>query len=196
MTASGYCLKPASRRKFLELTLLAAGGAMAAARPAQAAIPNAPPLYITLPKPLPAVSFQSAKGARLSLAHFKGKFILLNVWATWCAPCRKEMPTLDGLQEKLGGPRFEVVPVSIDTGGLAAVQKFYQEIHIKHLGIYLDPSGGIMQSLSLEGLPTSFLIDPQGKQIGRLLGPAVWDSPDNLRFLRQVISGKQPPTQF
>ena len=196
MTAFSSNSEATSRREFLSLSLLVAGSSMAVLRAAQAAIPNAPPLYITLPKPLPAVGFQSAKGAPLSLASFRGKFILLNVWATWCAPCRKEMPALDRLQEKLGGPHFQVVPVSIDTGGLAAVRKFYQEIHIQHLGIYLDPSGSIMQSLSLEGLPTSFLINPEGKQIGRLLGPANWDSPDTLRFLRQVISGTQPPTQF
>jgi thiol-disulfide isomerase/thioredoxin len=189
MTAFSSKSEATSRREFLGLPLLVAGSSMAALRAAQAAIPDAPPLYITLPKPLPAVGFQSAKGAPLSLASFTGKFILLNVWATWCAPCRKEMPTLDGLQEKLGGSHFQVVPVSIDTGGLAAVRKFYQEIHIKHLGIYLDPSGGIMQSLLLEGLPTSFLINLESKQIGRLLGPAKWDSPDSLRFLRQVISG-------
>ena len=196
MTAFSSNSEATSRREFLSLSLLVAGSSMAALRAAQAALPNAPPLYITLPKPLPAVSFQSAKGAPLSLSSFKGRFILLNVWATWCAPCRKEMPALDRLQEKLGGPHFQVVPVSIDTGGLAAVRKFYNEIHIQHLGIYLDPPGDIMQSLSLEGLPTSFLINPEGKQIGRLLGPAKWDSPDSLRFLRQVISGTQPPTQF
>lgn len=178
----------ASRRGFLALA--ASGAALGLPRSGAAAIPNAPPLYITTPKPLPPFKFSDASGRPLTLASFHGKFVLLNIWATWCIPCRKEMPTLDRLQAKLGGSHFEVVPVSIDTGGLAAVKKFYAEIKIEHLGIFLDPSGSAMQVLSLEGIPTSFLIDPNGRQIGRETGGTVWDTPSVIRFLKHQISGR------
>lgn len=179
-------LSPSSRRGFLPLA--ASGAALGLPRSGAAAIQSAPPLYITTPKPLPAFNFSDASGHPLTLADFLGKFVLLNIWATWCIPCRKEMPTLDQLQVKLGGPHFEVVPVSIDTEGLAAVRKFYTEIKIKHLGIFLDPSGSAMQVLNLEGLPTSFLIDPNGNQIGRKTGVVAWDSPSVIRFLKHKIS--------
>lgn len=181
-------LSPSSRRGFL--TLAASGAALGLPRSGAAAIPNAPPLYITTPKPLPTFKFSDASGHPLTLADFHGKFVLLNIWATWCIPCRKEMPTLDRLQARLGGPHFEVVPVSIDSGGLEAVRKFYAEIKIKHLGIFLDPSGNAMQVLNLEGIPTSFLIDPNGRQIGRETGAVVWDSPSVVRFLTHQIAGR------
>ncbi|MHB1302364.1 MAG: TlpA family protein disulfide reductase [Acidiphilium sp.] len=145
-------MSAASRRGFLVLT--ASGAALGLPRSGAAAVPNAPPLYITEPKPLPAFKFSDASGHPLTLADFHGKFVLLNIWATWCIPCRKEMPTLDRLQAKFGGPHFEVVPVSIDSGGLTAARKFYAEIKIEHLGIFLDPSGSAMQVLNLEGVPT------------------------------------------
>lgn len=180
--------KGASRRNFLAMA--AFGTALGLPRSGAAAIPNAPPLYITTLKPFPAFKFSNASGHPLTLADFHGKFVLLNVWATWCVPCRKEMPTLDRLQAKLGGPHFEVVPVSIDTGGLKAVRKFYAKVKIKHLGIFLDPSGSAMQALALEGVPTSFLIDPKGRQIGRETGAVTWDSPSVVRFLTRQISGR------
>ena len=181
-------LSPSSRRDFLALAAL--GATLGLPRSGAAAIPNAPPLYITTPKPLPTFNFSDASARPLTLADFHGKFLLLNIWATWCIPCRKEMPTLDRLQARLGGPHFEVVPVSIDSGGLAAVRKFYAEIKIKHLGVFLDPSGSAMQVLNLEGIPTNFLIDPNGRQIGRETGAVVWDSPNVVKFLAHQIAGR------
>ncbi|MHB1304724.1 MAG: TlpA family protein disulfide reductase [Acidiphilium sp.] len=183
-------ISTASRRGFLALA--ASGAALGLPRAGAAAVPNAPPLYITTPKPLPAFKFSNASGRLLTLADFHGKFVLLNIWATWCIPCRKEMPALDRLQTRLGGPHFEVVPVSIDTGGLEAVRKFYSRIKIEHLGMFLDPSGSAMQALDLEGVPTSFLIDPNGNQIGRETGAVVWDSPSAVEFLARAISSKSP----
>ena len=103
------------------------------------------------------------------------------------------MPALDRLQARLAGPHFEVVPVSIDTGGLKAVRKFYAKIGVKHLGVFLDPSGSAMQVLNLEGVPTSFLIDPAGRQIGRETGAVAWDRPDILRFLTNTIKPDSSP---
>ena len=122
-----------------------------------AAYPETQPLYLTTSKPMPAFGFSSASGHPLALVAFRGKLLLLNIWATWCAPCRKEMPALDRLQATLGDRQFEVLPISIDSGGLEAVRKFYAETGIRHLGIFLDPSGNALQVLALEGVPTSFL---------------------------------------
>ena len=92
------------------------------------------------PRNLPELTFEDEKGAPLTLADFHGKVVLLNIWATWCAPCRDEMPTLDSLQTQLGGEQFEVVALSIDHSGHDAVEKFYREINIEHLHMYIDPS--------------------------------------------------------
>ena len=110
--------------------------------------------------------------------------MLLNIWATWCAPCRKEMPTLDRLQAKLGGPDFEVVALSMDRGGPDKVKKFFAEIGIEHLALNIDISGKAMFALGAPGLPMTLLVDRQGKEVGRLIGPAEWDSSEMVDFIR------------
>ena len=145
-------------------------------------------MYMTTPVAMPALSFTSATGAPISLETFKGRFLLLNIWATWCAPCRAEMPTLDRLQGTLGSPHFQVVPLSIDAGGFPAVQQFYKNIGIKRLGVYLNISGSAMDILKLEGIPVTFLINPDGQRIGRLTGAADWDSPSALAIFKQTIA--------
>lgn len=138
------------------------------------------------PKTLPELRFVNQQGQPVSLADFRGRVVLLNVWATWCLPCREEMPTLDRLQEKLGGKEFEVVVLSIDQGGAAAVQSFYQEIGIRRLGVYVDTSGEVARDLNIIGLPTTLLIDREGRERARLIGPAVWDSPQIVSTIRSV----------
>lgn len=140
------------------------------------------------PKPVAAITFEDAQGGKRSLADFHGKVVLLNIWATWCVPCRKEMPALDRLQTTLGGDGFEVVPLSIDRGGMDVVRKFYAEVGIQKLGIYRDISGSATRQLGAVGIPTTLLIDRKGREIGRLIGPAEWDSPGVVEFLRCVIS--------
>ena len=183
---------PASRRELLGLSLFAAGNAIMASSSASAAIPTHPPLQIFAPKTFPALRFLNEAGRHISLASFHGKFVLLTVWATWYVPCQKEMATLDRLQAKLGGPHFQIVPVSIDTGGLTPVREFYARFQIRHLGIYLDPDGSAMQILNLQTIPVTFLINPDGKAIGLKSGAAVWDSPRMVRFLTHVMSSKSP----
>ncbi len=119
--------------------------------------------------------------------------MLLNVWATWCVPCRKEIPALDRLQASLGGADFEVVPVSIDRGGLETVRKFYNEIGIRNLAMYVDSSGQVLRQVRALGLPTTLLVDREGREVGRLIGPAEWDAPDMIEFVRCIISNKGPP---
>ncbi|HUR43782.1 MAG TPA: TlpA disulfide reductase family protein [Aestuariivirga sp.] len=141
------------------------------------------------PKPLPEIHFTDGTGKARTLEEFKGKVVLLNIWATWCAPCRKEMPTLDRLQVALGGPDFEVLPLSIDSKGLEAVNKFYAETGVEHLSHYVAPSAGeAFDKLGIFGLPETFLIDRQGQELGRRAGPAEWDSPEMTAFLKNVIA--------
>ena len=139
------------------------------------------------PKTLPDVQFVDGEGRKLALSDFRGKIVLLNVWATWCVPCRKEMPTLDRLQSVLGGADFQVVALSIDRKGRDAVRKFYGEIGIKHLDLNVDSSGKAAHELGVVGLPTTLLIDHAGREIGRLVGPAEWDAPEMIAVISQRI---------
>jgi len=138
------------------------------------------------PRALPNVRFADGNGRAMTLQDFRGKFVLLNIWATWCPPCRKEMPTLDRLQAKLGGPDFEVVALSIDQGqqSLYLVQEFYLQSGVKSLGIYMDSSGDASRYLEVTGLPTTLLIDREGREIGRKIGPAEWDSPETIKVIQ------------
>ena len=139
-------------------------------------------------KPLPELTFQDGAGRARSLADFRGKVVLLNVWATWCAPCREEMPALDRLQAKLGGPGFEVVALSIDQQGPQVVRKFFAEVGVKALEPYIDPAGAAAFKLATVGLPTTLTIDRAGREIGRHVGPKAWDAPDVVEPLRRTIA--------
>lgn len=139
------------------------------------------------PRPVPALAFRDGDGRSLTLDDFQGRVVVLNVWATWCGPCRVEMPTLDNLHAKLGGADLEVLALSIDRAGPEAVREFFDEIGIKHLRLYIDPTGETLNMLDVAGIPTTLLIDRQGRELGRLIGAAEWDSPEMLQFLRKVI---------
>ena len=142
------------------------------------------------PKALPDVRLVDGEGRNRALADFKGKVVLLNVWATWCVPCRKEMPTLDRLQSAHGGADFQVVALSIDRQGLDVVRKFYGEIGIKHLDMHVDSSGKAARELGAVGLPTTLLIDRAGREIRRLVGPAEWDTPEMIEVIRRHVDEK------
>jgi thiol-disulfide isomerase/thioredoxin len=144
------------------------------------------------PRPVPPIAFKNLQGDPMSLADFRGKVVLLNIWATWCTPCRREMPTLDRLQAELGGPDFEVVALSVDRQGRRVVGEFYHELGLWQLGIYLDPSGEAPRALKALGIPTTLLIDRQGREVGRLLGPAEWDSPAMVAFFRGYVERSEP----
>jgi len=134
------------------------------AGPAAAQAPSPNLLLFDVPKPVAALDFDDGEGQARSLADFKGKVVLLNIWATWCIPCRKEMPALDRLQAILGGPDFEVVPVSIDRGGRDTVAKFYAEAGIRNLAMYIDASGQAVRTLGAVGLPTTLIINRGGDE--------------------------------
>lgn len=140
------------------------------------------------PKPLPVLKFNGPDGAPMSLADFKGRVVLFNLWATWCVPCRKEMPALDRLQAQLGDEAFAVVAVNIDTTRLERPKVFLAEIGIKDLPYYADSTGEVFQVLKQAGkalgLPTTILVDGEGCELGALAGPAQWDSEEALALLK------------
>lgn len=140
------------------------------------------------PRALESFKFVNGEWQAASLEDFLGKVVLLNMWATWCGPCRAEMPTLDRLQATLGGRDFEVVALSIDEGGIPVVKKFYEELGLKSLRIYVDPTLKAPITLKALGVPTTLLINREGKEIGRYAGPAEWDSPTIVSIIRQQLA--------
>jgi thiol-disulfide isomerase/thioredoxin len=142
------------------------------------------------PRPLPALDFLK-DGKPVSLKDFAGRTVLLNIWATWCAPCRHEMPALDTLQTALGGERFEVVPISVDLNGKEKARKFLAEVNATALGHYTEPSGKLLDALKgvgrAVGLPTSILVDADGCEVGYLPGPAEWASEDAQALIRAAM---------
>jgi thiol-disulfide isomerase/thioredoxin len=151
--------------------------------------PEAPAEFIlqSPPRPITPMHFKDAQGVDHDLSMFAGRIVLLNLWASWCAPCRAELPALDHLQAALGGPGFEVAALSVDRGGIDAVRKFVSDNGITRLAIYNDASGRAYTSSGALGLPVTLLIDRHGNEIARVLGPADWESPPIRTFLRALI---------
>jgi thiol-disulfide isomerase/thioredoxin len=139
------------------------------------------------PTPLPDVHFLNGKGEEVSLGSFAGKVVLLNLWATWCAPCREEMPALAKLERELGSDKFQVVALAVDKAGLDGARKFFAANKIDGLAVYADPTARIGTKLGVIGMPTTILINREGRQIGRLIGPAAWDSPEAKRLIQSFL---------
>jgi len=139
------------------------------------------------PRPIANVTFEDGTGRKRTLADFRGKVVLLNIWATWCGPCRVEMPTLDRLQSQLGSADFEVVALSIDRGGQAVVKSFYDEIGVRALAIYVDATTEAQAKLGIVGVPTTLLIDSKGRELARYIGPAAWDRPGAIDAIRRYL---------
>lgn len=144
------------------------------------------------PKPPPAISFTGPDGQPRTLSDFKGKAVLVNLWATWCVPCREEMPALDKVQTEFGGPVFEVVAINVDTRNAEKPKAWLQENGIHNLAYYADPTGKLLQVLQKSGhavgLPTTLLVDAAGCEIALLKGPAEWASPEALAFIRSALA--------
>jgi thiol-disulfide isomerase/thioredoxin len=136
--------------------------------------------------PLQPVDDKNGKPVDLA-ATLKGKVVLLNFWATWCAPCIEELPTLDKLEGEMGGDRFQVVAVSVDVRGMEKVGPFWKEKGLTHLAIRLDQRGAMMRAFKTRGLPTTFLIDASGQVRGYLEGGADWSSPEAKALIRYYI---------
>ena len=142
------------------------------------------------PKPIPELRFVDGAGRALTLGDFRGKVVLLNIWATWCAPCREEMPALDRLQARMGGERFQVVALSVDQQGARIARRFFTEVGIKTLPLYVDPTAKAAFMLDAAGLPATLLVDRAGREIGRHLGAVKWDSPEVVERLRRAITAE------
>jgi len=143
------------------------------------------------PLKVPNLAFQNRDGLPVTLADFHGRTVLLNLWATWCVPCRKEMPTLDKLEGEVGGPNFQVVAVNIDTHNPRHPLQFLKQIGVTHLTYYADHSAEVFQKLKdigrAFGLPTTMLVDPNGCEIGTIAGPADWASNDALKLIKAAL---------
>jgi thiol-disulfide isomerase/thioredoxin len=146
------------------------------------------------PVPVAGFTFTDGSGRPVAIGDLAGRIVLLNLWATWCAPCVREMPALDRLQARLGGPDFEVVALSLDRGGRDQVVPFLERLGVGNLALYLDPESAAMRELSPRGLPTTLLIDREGREVGRLEGAAEWDSPDALRLIRHYLGAGTHPS--
>ena len=139
-------------------------------------------------KPVADLEFQDAGGKSLKISDWKGRVVLINLWATWCAPCRKEMPDLAELQKELGSKDFEVVAISVDRKGVEASSVFLKETGADSLKLYIEPTTAIVNDLQAIGLPATVLIDRQGNEIGRLLGPADWASPEAKALIKAALA--------
>ena len=140
------------------------------------------------PQPAPPAPFMEGGEVR-TLKDWRGRVVLLNLWATWCAPCRHEMPSLDRLEAALGSPGFEVVAVSIDRGGPEGPEAFLEEVGATHLTLYHDATARIGPAFNVFGMPTTLLIDREGRVLGRLVGPAEWDTEDAKALIRTALAG-------
>jgi len=143
------------------------------------------------PAKMPALSFQDANGKTVSTADFEGKVVLFNLWATWCAPCRHEMPAFDALQAEFGGEDFMVLPVSVDRGGPEKPLAFYEEIGLETLPFYQDETMGVFNTLKKQslafGLPATLMLDAEGCILGSLNGPADWAGEDAKTLVRTAL---------
>jgi thiol-disulfide isomerase/thioredoxin len=147
------------------------------------------------PHQLPALNFQDAAGSHKALGDWHGRAVLLNLWATWCVPCRKEMPALDALQARLGGPDFQVVAVNIDTRDPEKPKNWLKDVGVTHLTYYADPDAKIFQDLKAVGkavgMPTTLLVDRSGCNVATLAGPAEWASDDAVKLVQAAIGMSQ-----
>jgi thiol-disulfide isomerase/thioredoxin len=140
------------------------------------------------PRPVPEIAFTTLAGEPTGLADFRGRIVLLNLWATWCGPCVEEMPSLERLQGKLGGDTFTVLALSSDRAGARVVEPFLEKLGLSALKPYLDPRGAATRALGVRGLPTTLLLDREGRELGRLEGAAQWDGPAALALLRHYLA--------
>jgi thiol-disulfide isomerase/thioredoxin len=143
------------------------------------------------PQPVGGLRFDDGRSQPQSLADFHGKVVLLNIWATWCTPCRKELPALAHLGAALDGAEFAILAVSIDRGGIEAVRKLFGQLSIETLPIYIDTSGGAMRAARVNGLPTSLIIDRDGREVARVVGPVDWDAVATIDYFRRVVARRE-----
>ncbi len=185
-------MRPAMRRAAaIAMVLMLPAAAVRAADPPPFSGASRQFTLVVPAKKAPLGTVEDEKGGKVDLgAMLKGKVVLLNLWATWCAPCVVELPTLDALQRELGGGDFEVVAVSVDRRGMDVVGPFWKERGYRHLAIRLDPGGKLMRDFGTIGLPTSYLIARDGTVAGYLEGHGDWASPEAQQLVRFFLAAR------
>ncbi|MEM7751986.1 MAG: TlpA disulfide reductase family protein [Pseudomonadota bacterium] len=146
-------------------------------------------LLFSEPAPVSEVAFTHAEGGEFTLAGFEGKHVLVNFWATWCAPCRKEMPMLSELQTEFGGEAFEVVTIATGRNDVGGIKRFLAEIEVDNLPLYLDPKSALARDMAVLGLPITLILDPEGHEIARMRGDAEWNS-DSAKAIIAALIGE------
>ena len=140
------------------------------------------------PRAASDATFADPEGTEMTLAEWQGKWVLLNFWATWCAPCRHEMPSLNALQADLGSDAFEVVTIATGRNSLTGIEKFFDETDVTHLPILLDPRQAVARDMAVLGLPVTMILNPEGQEVARLLGDADWNGPEARAVIDALIS--------
>ncbi len=185
--------RPSRRVGGVPAALILLTALLAAAVPASADTVFRPLAWHATPRPVPGLLFETETGKYVRLRDFRGKVVLINIWATWCSACREEMPYLDRLQGMLGGKSFEVIAIAIDRDGKRAVEPFYSGLGLRYLRVYLDRTRFAMHRLRVFGIPESILIDRKGREIARSSGPNAWTAPPLVRALQRVIRATDTP---
>jgi len=139
------------------------------------------------PVPAPEIRFLDAEGNALTLADFRGRYTAVHFWATWCFPCRGEMPTIDALQGEIGDGDLTILALSLDRHGPEHVAAFYDEFGIRYLPIYIDDRMEAARTLRVNGIPSTILVDPEGREVARVLGDRDWATPEVIDLVRQIV---------
>lgn len=147
--------------------------------------------FHSAPEAAPDVAYETVDGDTATLADYEGRHVVLNFWATWCAPCRHEMPTLSGLQEALGSDDFAVVTIATGRNPPPAMKKFFDDIGVENLPLHRDPKSALARSMGVLGLPITVLLDPEGREIARLQGDADWNSDSARAIIAAWIGDRQ-----
>ncbi|MGR3663006.1 MAG: TlpA family protein disulfide reductase [Paracoccaceae bacterium] len=146
-------------------------------------------VFLSEPKDVSQVPFTDPEGGEYQLSDWQGKYVLVNFWATWCAPCRQEMPSLDALQAEFGGESFEVVTIATGRNAVAGITRFFNEVGVTHLPILLDPKQKLARDMAVLGLPITVILNPEGQEIARLRGDAEWDSESAKAIIAALLAG-------
>ena len=145
-------------------------------------------VFSSAPKDVSQVVFHDPDGNEFQLSDWEGKYILVNFWATWCAPCRKEMPAIDALQAEFGGENFEVVTIAAGRNEIPAINRFFEEVNVTNLPILLDPKNKLASKMAVFGMPTTMILNPEGQEIARMRGDAEWYSDSARAIIAEMIS--------
>lgn len=139
------------------------------------------------PRAVPDVAFRDAGGNEVTFGDFHGKVVVLNFWATWCAPCVHEMPSLDRLAARLADRPMALVALNEDRGGADVAAPFLEKLNLENMALYLDPQGAVQRAFEVVSLPTTIVIDARGREVGRLVGPADWSSPEAVALIETFL---------